>query len=491
MEQMTLEQQRALALAAARLRAQEAEQPQQRTLGQEALRQLGLTARAGYEAFTAPAAAVLEAGRGLYNIVAPESAQLPSVYQAQSAGLSALGLPQPETMTERAVQAGAQSMAGAGGLARLAPNVPVLSGQLSQQIPAAGVAGLTSQPAAEITKEFTGSDLAAAVAGVGVGALTATGAGKAISAVESGKSPLLTMEQVRQRASQSYNAMDQAGVSIKPVSAKGMVSNIRQSLKQNRMVEGTDEAAAINARLSEIDDMIGTARVDFNKLDSMRQMLNDLRMSRDPAVRRLGSIAVKEVDNYILGLNSKDLIAGQGGLKDAVRNLVSARKDWRNASRAAVLDDALNVAEARALDPKTSESELIRRGFINIASDKKKMDLFSKQEQNIIKSVAKGGNMDTILSMAARFSPLRSQLAAIGTGVAYTQSPITAGVLGGGGLVADVAQGALRQRAAQQAIRRIASGVPAQTPRDFANLGLRTALFGPLEEDNKAGITAP
>ena len=50
--------------------AQPTAQPQGRSIGQEILRQLGLTARAGYEAFTAPATAVLEAGRGAYNIAA-------------------------------------------------------------------------------------------------------------------------------------------------------------------------------------------------------------------------------------------------------------------------------------------------------------------------------------------------------------------------------------------------------------------------------------
>jgi hypothetical protein len=489
--EMTLDQQRALALASARLRAQEQEeQPsQQRSTGQELLRQLGLTARAGVEAFTAPATAVLEAGRGLYNLAAPESAQLPSFYQAQSAGLSSLGLPQPENMLERAVQAGTQSMAGAGALARIAPQVPAFSGQLSQQIPAAGVAGLTSQPAAELTKEFTGSDTAALLAGIGMGALTATGTGKAISAVQAGKTPLLTMEQVKQRATQSYKAMDDAGIAIKPMSAKGMVGKIKQALKDNRLVEGTDESAALNARLSEIDDMIGTARVDFNKLERMRGMMNDLRMSNDPAIRRFGSVAMEQVDDYILGLTGKDLIAGQGNLKDAVRNVVSARKDWRNASRAEALDDALNIASIKALDPKASESELIRRGFINLAANKNKMNLFTQQEQNIIKSVARGGNFDKLLSVVAQFSPLRSKLSAAGSAYAATQSPALAGAIAGGGLAADLAQSALRRSSAQDAIMRIASGVPARSSAGFGNKGLMTGLFGPY--DDKAGITAP
>jgi hypothetical protein len=493
MAEMTLEQQRAIALAAARLRAQEQEeQPQQRTTGQESLRQLGLGGRALYETFTAPATAVLEAGRGVYNLLAPESAQLPSFYAEQARGLSALGLPEPENLTERAVQAGTQSLAGAAGLARLAPNIPAFAGQLSSQLPAAATAGLASQPAAELTAEFTGSDIAGVLAGVGVGALTASGTAKAVSAIESGKAPLYTIEQIKQRAAQSYRKMDEAGISVKPLSAKGMVTNIRKRLADERMIAGSDEAKVINNSLKQIDEMIGTTRVDFDKLEKIRGVVNDLRMSREPQVRRLGSIALSEVDNYITSLSGKDLISGQKNLGAAVKEVVSARKDWRNASRATVLEDALNVAEAKALDPKASESELIRRGFINIASDKKKMALFNKEEQNIIRSVSKGGGLDKILTFASQFSPLRSKLAAGGSVVAYTQSPALAYTVSGGGLAADITQSALRRRAAQQAIRQIASGVARTPSPDASALGLFSGVFGPnTEEERKAGILFP
>lgn len=458
------------------------EPPKKRSVTEELVRQLGLTARAGYEAFTAPATAVLEAGRGVYNLLAPESAQIPSFYQAQNAGLSAIGLPQPENLTERAVQAGTQSMLGTAGLARMAPNVPAFASNLSQQIPASAVAGLTSQPAAEITKEFTGSDLAATLAGVGVGAITASGTAKTISAIESGKTPLYTIDQIKQRASQSYRQMDEAGIAIKPLSAKNMVNNIRQRLDDANMIQGTDQAKELNARLNQIDTIIGDTRVDFNKMEKIRGIINDLRMSKDADIRRLGGVALGEVDNYITSLTGKDLIAGQKSVGEAVKAVVSARKDWRNASRATVLEDALDVASAKALDPKASESELIRRGFINIAADKNKMNMFNTQEQNIIKSVAKGGSLDGLLTFASQFSPLRSKLAAAGGAVAYTQSPVLAGTVAGGGLAADITQGLLRRRAAEQAVRQIASGVAPTRAAAGSVPGLFTGIFGPYTE---------
>lgn len=456
--------------------------PEQRSIGQEIMRQIGLTARAGYEAFTAPATAVLEAGRGLYNVGAQalgSESRMPSFYQEQAKGLTAIGLPEPQTAVERAVQAGTQAMTGTAAAAKMLPNVPALAANMQRQIPAAGAAGLAGQPAAELTKEITGSDLAATVAGIGVSALTASGAGKAINSLEQRQTPLYTMQEIKQRATDSYNKMDTAGVSIKPKSVLGMVDDVKVGLDEARMVPGTESAKAIAPVLDEITSMVGTTRVDFNKLEKMRGMLNDLKTSKDPDIRRLAGVAVDRVDNYITGLTGRDIIAGAEGLDTAVKSVMEARKDWRNLSRATILDDALNVAQAKELDPKASGSELIRRGFINIAANKDKMKSFTKEEQNIIKAVAKGGSIDPILTFAAQFSPLRSKLAAAAGAYGITQSPTITAVVGGTGLAADLAQTALRRQAAQTAIKRIASGQTEPPAPDLAYRGLLTTGLNP------------
>jgi hypothetical protein len=455
----------------------EAQPPaQERTFGEDLTRQLGLTARAGYQAFTAPAAAVLEAGRGAYNLAAQalgSEKRLPSVYEEQSKGLSAIGLPAPETAVERAVAAGTEGMAGVAGAAKMLPNVPALASDLGRQIPAAGAAGLAAQPTAEAVKGYTGSDLAATIAAVGVGALTASGTGKTISAIEQRKIPLQTAEQVRQRASNAYNRVDQSGITLKDASVRRMVSDMRSELDDANLIPGTAEATEINARINQIESIIAqNPQMSFATLDKIRTIVNDLKMNRDGNIKRLGGVATNTVDNFLSNITSKDVVTGKGGIDEAVRTLVSARKDWRNASRAQLLDDALNVAEAKALDPKASESELIRRGFINIASNKDKMKLFNREEQNIIRSVAEGGSIDPILSFAAQFSPLRSKLAAAGGVYTFGQSPVLATTAAGTGLLADYAQGVMRRRAALQASNRIASGQTTPLPESLSLQGL-------------------
>lgn len=458
--------------------------PEQRSLGQEIGRQVGLTGRALYEGFTAPATAVLEAGRGLYNVGANlmgSESRLPSVAQAQSQMLTRAGVPEAETGLERAVQAGAQGMAGTAGLAKMAPSVPALAGDLARQIPVSGVAGLVSQPTAEVVKDYTGSDLAATVAAVGMGTLAAGASGRAIGAATADKKPIYTMDEIKQRASRSYRAMDDSGVAIKPQSVLDMLNDTRQKLMDARMIPNTDQANAVNASLKQMESIVGTGRVSFTKLEKLRQIGNDLRGSKDADVARLGNVIVDNMDNYITKLNNQDLIAGQAGLDDAVKNLVNARKDWRNASRAQVLEDALNVAEVKKEMPNASESELIRRGFVNIAANKQKMNLFNKEEQNIIKSVIQGGSLDPMLSFAAQFNPARSKLSAAAYGVAATQTPMSAAGLAATGYTADTIQSVLRRRAAQQAANAIASGQTQGPPRNLAYRGLFTTGLVPPE----------
>lgn len=453
-----------------------AEAPKQRSLLDELGRQVGLTARAGYEAFTSPATMALEAVRGGVNLGAQalgSDYRMASPAAAQSQMLSNV-LPTPENATERAVQAGTQAMASTAGMAKLAPNVPALAQDLIRQVPTAAVSGLVAQPTAEVVKEVTGSDTAATIAGILSGTIAAAATGKGI---DYKYRPRETIAQVKDKAAQSYAAVDEAGITLKPDSVQGMFKNIGAALDDARMVPGTDSAKEVTARLTEMARVVGDSpSLPFSSLDKMRAMLNDLKGSKDADVRRLGGVAVAKIDDYISNVTGKDIVAGKDGIDKAVKDIMSARKDWRNASKAQTLEDALNVAEAKALDPKASESELIRRGMINIAANKDKMRLFTTAEQNIIKSVAKGGPFDKILSMVARFSPLRSQLAAAGGAAVYTQSPTAALTMSGAGLSADLLQSYLRKQAATRGIQEIAAGATPRAP----NLAYRGLLGGAL-----------
>lgn len=439
-------------------------------------RQLGLTGRMVYQAFTSPATTVLEAGSTAFNLASEKlgsDVRAPSFAQAEEEMLRQAGVPEPETMTERAVQAGGQAMLGTAGLSKAAPGLMKATGEeLKRQVVSSGAAGLAAQPAAEITKEFTGSDLAALIASVGVGVAVGGNTGKAMNMLKKGDVKLQTVDDIKKRAARSYTELDNMGVKFKPKSLVDLRDSLRKELKEERMVEGTPEADAINTRLRDMEIILkSNTPIDFNVLAKIRSTFNDLRVASDPNTRRLGSVAVAKIDNFISNLSPKEVIAGKDGIDEAVKKLVSARKDWRNAAKATMLEDVLDVAEIKKLNPSASESELIRKGFINIAADKNKLKQFSQDEQNIIKSVANGGSLDSLLSMAAKFNPARSQLVAGGLGYGAVTNPQYAIPIGVGGYAADVAQGVLRKQAADKAVRTIASGAAQPQPQDLRGLG--------------------
>ena len=113
--------------------------------------------------------------------------------------LTKIGYPEPETMAERAAQAGMQGLIGAGTAAKALPGT-IFGQDFVRQLPAAAVAPAVAQPVAEVTKDITGSDLAATVAGIGVGVLAGSGAANFAGKLAEGKQPVLTMQDVRQRA---------------------------------------------------------------------------------------------------------------------------------------------------------------------------------------------------------------------------------------------------------------------------------------------------
>lgn len=275
------------------------------------------------------------------------------------------------------------------------------------------------------------------------------------------------------------------GISLKPLSAKGMIQKAYKDLDEFNFNPTLNQAhKPIDNLLKDFDTVVGTQRVKFDTLEQLRQAASDLRSpDKDPVTKLLASRLVQSIDEYASGLTPKDVITGSTNIKEAVGTLNDARKNWKVAARAQVLEDVLDIATAKALDPKASENELIRRGLINLAANKKRMSLFNKQEQEAIKKAASGGVKDSLLSLVARFNPARSQITAAGTvagGMAY--DPVIAGATAASGFAADKLQQAYRQQATKNLVSGVLSGNIEQQIPITQTRGLFSTLQGLQEE---------
>ena len=476
-------------LAYAKKNYAEAAEPsaESRTVKQEIARQAGLAGRAIYEGFTAPATMALEGVKGAYNLAAQaigSESRMPSVAAAQSRMLTQAGLPEPETFGERAAQAAMQGMVGTGAmqaLPRTVAGIPTtpLTANLERQIPAAAVAGGVAQPAAETVKKLTDSDLAATLVGFGAGALGAQVGGKVGAKLAAEPIPVVTIDEIRQRAARAYTRVEDMGITLNQNGANNLFNRITTDLKDANFLP--ENAASVQTVLNRYAKIIGRGDVSFNDVDQMRQMAGTLLSSNDANVRRLAKVMSSSIDNYLASLTPANVSAGAGRVDEAVATILEARKDWRNQARASQLEQILDIAEVKALNPNISESEAIRKGFINLAANQNRLKLFTPNEQAAIRRVASGGGLDSLLSFAARFNPERSTLVSTGTIAGVAAKPEYALPIAVGGFTADRLQNYLRQQAAQQAISGLLTGATPPPAPNMAPRGLLTGAMAPYQ----------
>lgn len=451
------------------------------SMADQAKRQAGLTARSVIEAGSAPVNAVLDALASAANIglnLAGSETRVPTMSQLQQQGLSQMGLPKPETTVEKIAQGGMSSLLGAAGAARALPQT-VLGQNLVQQLPAAAAAGAVSQPAYDVTKELTGSDVAATIASLGASTVAAGAAGKTAGKMAQPSKPVVTMAEVKQNAQRAYTDMENAGVSLKNNSARSLVGSMRKSLEEANWLPESRQQSEIGDTLRRFNQIIKDKDVSFTQLEQMRGLATSLKNSNEPNVRRLAGVMTEKIDDFVANIKSSDVSVGKENADKAIEAVMKARKDWRNLSRASVLDDILNVAEAKSLNPTASEASLIRQKMIDLLADKNKIRLFSQAEQNAIKAVAKGGPFDLLLSTTARLNPLRSQIAFGSNLYIAGQSPAAAALMGGAGFAADKLQGVAQRSATRGLMSDILSGNVQETLPRTGIQGLFSAAVNP------------
>jgi hypothetical protein len=462
-----------------------AQQPQESGLIDSLGRQVGLGVRAVTTGLSTPVNMAADFLSGAYNLganIVGSEKRAPYLSQMQSQGLTQLGLPEPQTGAERAAQVGMQALSSAGGMAAAAPK-SIFGADLVRQLPAATAAPMVAQPVAEEVKQITGSDLAATIAAIGVSGAVGKTAGDVAGRMVSGKQPTATMADVKQRAARAYTKVSDLGIELTPKTATTIVDDVKKNLNNARFLP--ENAPSVQTVLNKYDSLLAKGKLTFDELDQMRQLANDLKGDRDDNVRRLAGVMVRSIDDQVANLSPKDVSAGAGGIDEAVKTIVDARKDWRNLSRASTLENILDVAETKALNPSASESELIRQGFINLAANKGKMNLFSKDEQNAIKAVAKGSSLDPLLTLMAKFNPQRSQLVtggAVGFGVGSPETLKYSIPIAAAGFGADKLQALLRRQAAEKTVSGLLTGTtPPPQPSYYGRGMLSTTMNIPPE----------
>lgn len=471
--------------------------PAGRTMGQEAGRQLGLAARYGIRGLSSVPNAVADFGSGAFNAAANivgSDKRLPYLSQIQEQGLQQI-FPSPETTLEKNVQTASEAVAGmkvpgvkSPTFSTNAPEIAQVPGAVARRAGAEGAAvaagAVTGENVARGVTEFTDSPLAGLAAGLATGTVVGSGTGKLVSSVTGPRTQPTTITEIRTRAQRGYSAMEDAGVAINKQSIdNNLFPAIDKAMRAEKLDPNLVSAhKPIAEELASARKALSDPFTPFTTLERVRSNFTSL-AKNDDNTGRIAKQVVKEIDSYLGTLNPKDTISVQGkSTADAMKALKEARTDWRNQSRAQVLQDLMESAQARSEGSTGPSGDILKRKLVNLTSNIDQMKMFSTREQNVIKAAAKATDLESMLSVFAKFNPERGAMQtamAIGATSRYDTVPGMVGMgMSASGYAADNALEALRNREVKNLISQIASG-NLQTPKEgFAVPGLFGAIQG-------------
>lgn len=213
-----------------------------------------------------------------------------------------------------------------------------------------------------------------------------------------------TKADIKAQADAAYDRVRQSNVIVDPKFYQTSVNNMFGELAQ----EGFNPTAhpRVATAISELEKNRGSA-VTFQNLENMRRIAKDAIASNVPSEQFLGKVIVRHIDGMVDNLTPANTI---GNNPNATLNIAADIKDGRKAWSQLRKSDTIDKLQERAANraaqySNSGEENALRVEFRNLAQNEKKMRLFSKEEQDAIRRVARGGFMENTFRDIGKWSP--------------------------------------------------------------------------------------
>lgn len=481
------------------------EPPPETPMGEQFMRGAGITARgmlpsalgamagapAGPPGMIAgsmllPAAELAAQG---YNMLVPESFEVPSPTGAVQNLMTQAGLPVPETMGERAMESAAGALTGTAGQLYALPKL------------AASAASPVTRETAEMLAYGPGRQLAAAPVAAGTGQAVTEATGSPLQGLLAGslaaapfsmrlgyeqKGP--SREQLQITSTDAFERARASGVEIPEQQWSGIIQKIKSGLKGFNPKKDRDIAAQLQTMEARPAVPGESFAKNWDDLESYRSQIQGMQASADPNTRRLASELKYAFDEAIL----------EAPLSEKGGRGVSAWADARNAyarmSKGQIFDD---MKEDAAL----SLSKFTQSGYENalaselrkLASNDKRMRMFTASERAEIRKAARGSSLQNITKFFGRFAPT-SSVPLIASGAAASALGPTAGAaLGAGGAASRLAAQKIREGSVDRLADIMRSGFIPEAPpilqRQLPTArGLLAPIYGVPPEEERYGL---
>jgi len=226
---------------------------------------------------------------------------------------------------------------------------------------------------------------------------------------------------LKKQAQEAYGKARSAGVDLAPQHFSGLVSKLQTRLGQ----EGLDptlhpKASAIMQRF----DSLARQNASLPEATTLRRLASTVAGSTDADERRIGSMIVEELDDYVAKLGPDDVLSGDPAIM--ADNLIDGRDLWRRAKGSEMIDDVFTKADLQASGVENG----LRVQFRQILTNPKMRRMLSKDEIDAMERVVKGTATSNVYRKLARFG--------FGSGAQHNVLSGMAGVALGGSAGAEI-----------------------------------------------------
>ena len=395
------------------------------TMMERGVRQLGIAARgAGPGALGATAGGMLGAAVGgppgaavgalTGSLAVPAADALVSAYRGLTGSdvrlpseMISERLPGPRAQTtgERMVEAAGSAFGGAVpqlAAAQRMAQLPGAAGVIGREAARAPLTQLLAGPAAGATAQGVAETTESPVAGLVAGTALASAAGLRPTRREA----VPTEAELKARSKANYLILDQSGLQMDTPAFQQFTTALAPQLRADLGYV----PSAYPKVASALQEMTSNAPKDVAELQALRKIIGGARASSDPQERLIAGELLDRFDDYVLNAPPNAIV---GGSPAAVKAWQEARADYAKMKKSEIFTDMIEKAELAT----TSKVSSMAQQLSSLARSDKKMRLFSKDEQDAIRSAAKGGKLQDMLNVAGKFTPM-TPAAAIFTAVA-------------------------------------------------------------------------
>jgi hypothetical protein len=241
--------------------------------------------------------------------------------------------------------------------------------------------------------------------------------------------PAPTRDALTDEATSLYNSSKQRGVLVSHTSLDPAIDDMTRKVQAFGAYDPqlTPDTFRVVQRLH--DEFRGTS-VDIEDLGKIREIIGTAAGAVRKEDRRAAMILKNAFDDFANNLTPADVLSGDP--QAAMNDIIKARSLWARASKAETIEQVFEKARNAVGANYTAAGmqTALRQQFKAIANNPKKMRQFSKEEQDAIKAIVRGGRGENFLRLIGKLAPRGNIGTAIMGGAIYTDPVAGLGALG-------------------------------------------------------------